>query len=179
MKITINSEIIDIDENPNMATVKYKIPENGSYHPFDTSVDYPFYVEACGYSFLSADRNYFLNHSSNANINTFIPYGYKTVCTYERMLIINNGNVIWKRSNYAPFTFGDKKITELNYGFSIHSLYEIEYGLFRTSYHLSENYFKTSYETFKEAFELAINHSIQSPNNYFMISKTLECTNWH
>ena len=70
-----------------------------------------------------------------------------------------------------------KKITELNYGFSIHSLYKIKYNLFRTSYHLS--YFQTKYENFKEAFELAINHSIESPHNYFMVSKLLERTDWH
>ena len=174
MKITINSKIIDIDEN---SAITYKIPENGLYHPFDTTTDYSFYVEACGYSFLSGNKNYFLNHPSNKNIIDFIPYGYKTVCTYERILIINDGEVIWKRNEYNPSTFGDKKISELNFGFSIHSLYKIKYNLFRTSYHLS--YFQTKYENFKEAFELAINHSIESPHNYFMVSKLLERTDWH
>ena len=94
MDIKINQNEIDFAENCRIIKVHYNQPPHGQFHPFDTRTKESHYISEGGYSYLS-DIDSITTKECMQNIQSQISSNKYIRFIYQRLLIINDGIIIW------------------------------------------------------------------------------------
>lgn len=149
-----------------MIEYKYKFPihENNT-DLFGKQNKYNVFIDALGYTYLGTYEEFMNKHpeSYQNDICMKIPMGYKAIVIYERLNIIENGNIIWSNS--------DNNAINRNIDNNI----EKPYVFIGTNKNYGWYYAMNSYD---EALNKVTQLSMESKEK-FLICKALRWVQWH
>lgn len=168
LNIRISQYAINTVDNCRLIKVKYKQPEGGIFHPFDTRAEECNYISESGFSFLGNLDN-LTRPECIAGIEKQLGENRRVRHIYQRILIVKNGIIVWENKNSHSH---EKDFFK---GFVVHALYgeyipnEHKYGYNITESDMSGEEIYV-WETCDYALGRAINFSRKNPDNYCLLS---------
>lgn len=164
-----------------MIDYKYKFPEHENNKDiFEKQNDYNVFIEASGFTYLGTYEEFGKNFPYNA-ITARIPMGYKAILVYERLNMIENGNIVWANKDMKALErepLGDRKISYYIPS-SIHKYLKHVFCIFdSTGYYYYGDAHCGFIENYEKAVEKAVELSKQSDLK-FLICKVLGWEQWH
>lgn len=164
-----------------MVEYKYRFPEHSdnidNRDIFGEQNKYNFFIGARGLTFLGTYDEFVKGFPMENEITSKIPMGYKALCLYERLSIIEKGKIIWSNSdvnaiNVEKLKYGDFYYTkEKKYVKDLYIVFDSNEDLYRSDYDYE-------FDSYDKAIKYFIKFS-KERNNKFLICKLLAWESWH